>query len=628
MQPHTRKYLRFVPGLAVFLVVGAALFSQDAPLAPRMAVPYDWSHRHLIFSAPQTLENSVRIQSDVRYWHQRARRSANALSRTAPQVSPQAVGRFDREGGEREFGPRANLMTSIMSRRERRWLRRGQLMTRDWGVSLGGGATAGAGTFPAKFSFDLNSANCSTDFVVFNTSLASTGTQAGIVAFSNLYTGCGGTVPSAYWAYKTTGTGDACTMCAVVTSPVLSIDGAQVAFVGSSAGGSFLYILKPKATEGTVGSPVSPATLTTTAGTYVTCRGGATSCLLSLPMGGAADTNSAPFYDYTNDVLYVGDNNGVLYKFTGVFRGTPAKVVTSPWPITVHSGFVLTSPVRDQASGNIYVGDSNGVLSFVRDTGSTVGACGSGSPPCLGSTTLSPGNGNAVVDAPIVDSTTQKVFVTIGNDGSGSVAIVQAPTSLASSVKATLGTQYGNTFYDGAFDNAYYTSVSTGHMYACGNVTSLSLFQNLALFRIGFDASGTMTGVQAGSATLTNQVLILGGTFPSCSPATEISSGASSDLLFLSVTGNGSPMPCNSNACLMSFALPTSGSFPFPTAASHTLPVSGGSSGIVVDNIATSPTGTSQIYFTPLGSASATFPCGVNTSAVGCAIQASQAGLN
>ena len=162
--------------------------------------------------------------------------------------------------------------------------------------------------------------------------------------------------------------------------------------------------------------PAQPATSTTAAATYVTCRSGATSCLLSLPLGSATDTNSSPFYDYTNDVLYVGDDSGVLYKFTGVFRGTPAKVTTGPWPITVHSGSVLTSPVRDQVSGNVYVGDSKGVLSFVRDTGSTVGACVTGGPPCLANKTVNTGGGNPIVDAPLVDSTTQKVFVTRGND--------------------------------------------------------------------------------------------------------------------------------------------------------------------------------------------------------------------
>ena len=108
---------------------------------------------------------------------------------------------------------------------------------------------------------------------------------------------------------------------------------------------------------------------------------------------------SAPFVDYANDVIYVGDSVGSLHKFTGVFNGTPAEV-TAGWPIVVNSTHALTSPVYDSASGNIFVGDSAGRLSYVRDTNSTVGTCASGSPPCLGATTQQVGTAGAIVDGP------------------------------------------------------------------------------------------------------------------------------------------------------------------------------------------------------------------------------------
>jgi hypothetical protein len=606
------------------LALGLGLWSQEVKVTRgRKSVPHDWSHRHLIFSEPTTLEDSVRIQGDVRYWHQREWRRASRLEEARDDA--------ERDGGDddADFSPGG--------RHHRR--HRATPIHRDWGVPLGGNATMGAGMFPAKFSFDINAtANCASattpDYVVYNTGLASSSTQAGIVAFDNLYSGCPtGSVPTTYWAYETTATGDGCATCVEVTSPVLSQDGSQVAFVGSSTSGSFLYILKWKAGEGTIGTPVTPTTSTTTVSTYVTCRnltgGAATSCLVSLPLGSHSDTNSPPFYNYAFDMLYVGDDNGVLYKFTGVFRGTPTKA-TAPWPITVDSGFKLTAPVYDQTSGNAYVGDSNGVLSFVRDTSSTVGACGSGSPPCVGNNTLSAGatGGTGIVDAPIVDSTNQKVFVFVGNDGvgGGNSGVFQTPTDLSSHVEATVGPQFGNILYDGAFDNAYFSSVGTGHLYVCGNNTAL-FFNSVVLFRIGFNSAGTMNGAHDGnSLALTNGVLL--GNPGMCSPSTEISPSSSSDLLFVSVTANGSQTGCSSTGCIMSFALPTSSPFTFPAAAAHTLQESSGTSGIVVDNIATSPTGTSQIYFTPLGNASATFPCGGTVTSVGCAVQASQSGLN
>jgi hypothetical protein len=616
------RFMRFTVALVGTFAVGLVLWSQDVnPQARRVPLPHDWSHRHLIFSEPKTLQDSVRIQGDARYWHQRGWRSRSRVSEV-----------MDNSDSDANFW--------MPGRRRRR--RRGKSMKRDWGESLGLNATVGAGMFPAKFSFDITTASCGNattpDYVVFNTSLASASTQAGIVAFDNLYSGCTGTVPSLYWAYDTTGTGDGCSACAVVTSVVLSLDGTQMAFVGSSASGSFLYILKPKAGEGTVSSPVKPTTSTTSASTYVTCRNltgaSATSCLLSLPLGSHSDTNSSPFYSYAFDTLYAGDDSGVLYKFTGVFGGSPAQV-TTVWPITVHSGFSLTSPVYDQTSGNVYVEDSNGRLSFVRDTGNSVGACGSGSPPCLGANTLNAGGGasGAIVDGPIVDSTNKQVFVFVGNDGGGNSGAFQTPTDLSSHVEATVGPQFGNTLYSGAFDNEYYTSVGSGHLYVCGNVSSpigLNVAQNLALFRIGFNNSGTMkSATDVNSLTLTSPVVpLLGGTPAACSPATEVSPSSSSDLIFFSVTGSSVLAGCTGLGCITSVSIPTASPFTFPTTVSHTLPASIGTSGIIIDNVATNPTGTSQVYFTPLGNSSAPFPCGSpSTSGVGCAIQASQAGL-
>ena len=83
-------------------------------------------------------------------------------------------------------------------------------------------------------------------------------------------------------------------------------------------------------------TPATPDTVTIDPATYVTCRGGSTSCLLRLSFAnGNDDTNSAPFYNYATDTLYVGDNTGFLHKFTGVFNGTPAEVTSKGWPARV-----------------------------------------------------------------------------------------------------------------------------------------------------------------------------------------------------------------------------------------------------------------------------------------------------
>jgi hypothetical protein len=102
------------------------------------------------------------------------------------------------------------------------------------------------------------------------------------------------------------------------------------------------------------------------------------------------------------------------------------------------------------------------------------------------------------------------------------------------------------------------------------------------------------------------------------------------DWLFMSVLGNGNRTGVCTGSCLYNYdvlANPTTGN---PVAG---LPVVGGTSGISIDNSALN--GGSQIYFTYQGSANGTVKCpspsggaGLTLSTGGCAVQATQLGLN
>src|ERR1700721_2348422 len=196
----------------------------------------------------------------------------------------------------------------------------------DWGMNLLTGGTVGAGQFPAKFTFDINAApDCTNDFVVFNTGLTGiAGTAANIVAFNNLYSTqgsvgglCNQDGPSVYWSYFV-GAGR------TRTSAALSLDGSKVAFVVEDGGfgTALLIILNWKAGQGSgAGSPVA-VDLDISGLPWTACTAGS-SCTATISFSGPArDTISAPFADYANDVIYVGDNLGALHKFTGVFNGT------------------------------------------------------------------------------------------------------------------------------------------------------------------------------------------------------------------------------------------------------------------------------------------------------------------
>jgi hypothetical protein len=329
--------------------------------------------------------------------------------------------------------------------------------SRDWGQSLGVGGSTGvplaSGSWwpvsPAKFSFNINAApNCTSDYVVFPTNLQGvTGGQGSIIAYNKLYAGtgtsfCGVTNPAIYWAYDTNfNASGVATTGTVQTSPVLSLDGAKVAFVETRTtanGGAILHLLKWHAGDGgAIGTAAAPnkATVWTADGKTGDCPV-AGSCMISIVLNkGVSDTASSPFYDYKRDVIYVGDDNGVLHKIINAFGltgGTPSEVVTGNWPIEVDKSTMLTSPTFDSTSGNIFVGDSSGFLNYVRETFSVAGSCLAGSPPCLGSNKINSSSIHIITDAPIVDPVTEKVFVFYGNDGSTG-AVIQSDVSLSAS---------------------------------------------------------------------------------------------------------------------------------------------------------------------------------------------------
>jgi len=237
----------------------------------------------------------------------------------------------------------------------------------------------------------------------------------------------------------------------VQTSPALSLGGTKVAFVESSTASVFhVLTLATSATStgiGTVDNPVAPGSNNNALDTAL------------MISGSVSVTRSSPFVDYTNDVAYVGDDSGRLHKFTGVFKGPLAEAgAGTPWPVIVASGVILTGPVFDSVSGNIFVGGSNGNLYCVTSAGA---ACSTPSISVAGGTT-------PVLDPPIVDSTNRTVFAAASN--STNSVLMQAPTTLGSAVRTTMGVS-GTNLHNGAFDNAYFTSVGTGHMYFCGNLT-------------------------------------------------------------------------------------------------------------------------------------------------------------
>jgi hypothetical protein len=613
------------------LILLRSTVAQDP--TPRIPMVYDWTHQHVVFSQPLTREIASRIQRDPRYWMQILVRNGRRNSRVDPEL----------ESGE------ASDLTNLPS------------LHRDWGQSLGAGGSTGVPppgafnswvpVFPAKFTFNLNSApDCTNDYVTFPTNLVGvSGGQASIIAYNKLYAGagssyCGVANPSVYWSYNTNfdATG-AATTGTVQTSPVLSGDGSKLAFVETgSSGGAVVHLLKWRAGDGgAISSAVAPtiATVWTPDGLVGHCSiTGA--CMISILLKGpASDTQSSPFYDYQRDVIYVGDDKGTLHKIInafGVAGATPTEA-TGSWPIIVDpvGGNVrLTSPTLDSVSGNIFIEDSSGLLSYVLETFSAAGSCtGTAVAPCLGSTSISSSGTHVVTDPPIVDPSTEKVFVFYGNNGT-IPAVIQSDVTLSTSVTASLGTGTGKHIHAGAFDNTYLTgNGGTGSLYICGASPSSS---TPFLQRIGFTNSGRSPAspfanpVGTMNAAVDGVTLKVASASTECAPITELfnpnAPAATQDQIFFGVQSLGIPTNCGGGGCVLSVNVTNT---PGTLAIANSSAEINGPSGIIVDGDANTTLfpQASSLYFSPQGNSTTVQPCGA-TAGIGCAVKLTQAGLN
>jgi len=536
----------------------------------------DWSDRHVVFSDPGTEQEAIwngrhaqwqRIVNNPRYVMQQMRKNRPVRGPAAEDVEARSK---STTGGATPLNEGA------------------------WTVSLNGPGLA-AGQYPAKYGLATTTAARCQDFVVFPTGAPGSGGgttpttgQATIVAFYNLYVGgcpTGGGNPVAYWAYNTGGTAN--------LSPVLSIDGRQVAFVQTVAGAPQLVLLKVAACSGcSVTQPITPM-LAASAAAYNTC---AAPCYYQIPIGGT-DTNEAPFYRYDNDTLYFTNDQGQGGIVNPAFNGVPA--VIGPMNFGAQP---VSSPVYDFATGLLFVMTGVGTLDAIFAQMNPPSAIRSSQIEC---------NTTVFRDAPTVDSSLGLIYIFIGYgcDAAHNSSVNRFPTS--SFTSASPGPGVGTPFsYEnggannpnstvgdhGAFDNSYLMGGS-GNLYDCVNGVIYQL--------------SNPAGISGGGATAVTTFATLtasGNADPTavCSPVTSFEDASGVDRLFVSVEANGSGGGCT-GSCVFSITLP-GGALVGATAT-------GGTSGIIVDTSATNLPGTQQIYFTTLTSSSS-------------ATQLSQSGLN
>ncbi|HXR24340.1 MAG TPA: hypothetical protein VN742_03185, partial [Candidatus Binataceae bacterium] len=163
-------------------------------------------------------------------------------------------------------------------------------------------------------------------------------------------------------------------------------------------------------------------------------------------------------------------------------------------------------------------------------------------------------------------------------------------------------------------------SSPTGNLYVCGNPGG-----EPALYRVPITSNAIGTPLSVATlSTSTNTTLASS----LCSPVTEFyNTSTSTDWMFVGTAGTGNQTGCNSTSgCVYSFnattALPASVST-VTTVASAGIVATSGSSGLIIDNIGATTSTVANVYYSTLGNQS----CTTSTGTGGCAVQATQSGL-
>ena len=329
----------------------------------------------------------------------------------------------------------------------------------DWNLRTGGtGNVVGS---PAKYSFDIGTANCS-DVIYFTVDQAGAVSTPNVIAITNAYSTCpgnaGGTTPTVKWGIRMTN--------GTATSAVPSLDGTVLYVLENAAAGVILHAINVNNITTNPGTYNFGTTNWSNAHTLSTSPIGTPTSeqLFQITFAGITNNVSSPWLDYTGNQLFFGDSAGRIQHVTNVHLSTAAKDTTN---FTNQCGTnQLTSPVfiYDQ----VIVTSYNGYLYRLNTTGA--------SPyTCIRSTQIGGGTANGIagsVSAPIVDVGNDQIIVNTNNGFGVTVAgiatfdVMFASNAMYTSA-ASMGPETTQAPVNGTFDDAYWTN-GTGNYYVVG----------------------------------------------------------------------------------------------------------------------------------------------------------------
>jgi hypothetical protein len=643
-----RKRGRPVLCASLILMLAGLLSAQETPAnstppAELFGVPHgipeDWSTQHVIYTQNGSIEDMMAVRGDPRFLnsfllhHGRLQNGAqnglqNGQSPQTANAESDATQLNETQANPAADAQNLELLPPTNRGKLPPHIIRNSNTKVDWAYSLGPTFGMAIGESPAKYTFNPSAAptceNLSAvppvygDFVVFSLKAPPTkGSQANLIALTNLYTDaagtgfCSGTGPVALFSYAI-GTGGS------LLSPVLSLNGSKVAWIeNTTANHAVLHVTTWVAGQGTnattgsvaIGSGSSDVALDYTSSAYSGCAASVDT-----------NTNSEIYVDYPTDTAFVGADNGILYHVKGIFKGTP----TFDFCIDVNTaaGTGMSGGVYDAllSPPELFITDSKKVYAYqVTATGTT--------PGYTLLKTVTYGAGTLTGPGPILDAFNNFLYVFSADDLNGNSSVTQLTTSLASSTVTALGPANTNTYpilFYGTFDNNYLTNGPKGAnstLYSCGTDKTTTTAQDL--FAVGFVAA---TGVLNTTPVMpANKNVNPGGLNGTCSPITEFYDGTT-DRIFV---GMGEHVASTGANIVQMWNVTSQLTSATTTPTASASPYIGGPSGLVIDNNAGSilfPQAES-VYFSTLVCATpngTTAACGNNNC---CAVKLTQSAL-
>src|SRR2546423_1278914 len=156
----------------------------------RISLPEDWSHRHVVFSSAPNMQALLSIRKDPRLLHQWLKHNVHAMASVNVHAAVAESADVENQDQDADLTELRDSDGNARARVKGPGRRRDRV---DWSVTLGGsGSHVPIYNYPAKFGFDISTADCVNDFVVFPTFISFSG-QASIVAYNQLYSTQGGT---------------------------------------------------------------------------------------------------------------------------------------------------------------------------------------------------------------------------------------------------------------------------------------------------------------------------------------------------------------------------------------------------------------------------------------------------